>query len=602
MGLRELLEGLLDKAARRRLQVRTMTNEELLAQYSAELRLKLVDEQYHQYMRTLNLFFDHCGGLPPTRQLALGFLNKFNDRAPSTKRRYAGMIAGLFTSDAGLAIKDFKIDIPVGKPLPQVVTDEQFYKLIEAMGERRSYRADVPRDKLLVLFLGRTGARREEAAEVLVGDVEFGDNPQVIFHGKGSKDRMVPILPELLTPLSTFVEDKDPKESLFGMTKFTITNKIHEAAKRAGLHLHTHSLRHYCAGWMLRQGYTAREVQEWLGHERLDTTGRYLDLLPEDLHHAVKRTSMMSSDIAGASIDQTIAGLSEFDVLVCGVKINCLAVLKMLWGKFISGMTTGELLTKLIEEYSLGKDDPKALWDATDDLLNELSLHQAIKIEQRRQARTVRGSVDAEYWVLTDHGKAAVLKLRREKINTSQTNTLSNSGGASSFSNTMPLPHSFFQVLEDPAKLAGMADPTHSTLSWASLFDLGFGYVVCLNNEKPKYDPKPLVLLMSVKLEDLCGGGKPTRLVSEKRKYLDVADAITKVLQANVTHPKGVIVHCTGGVGRTGTVIGLVLANLGFNVSEIKNLLHPQGWPEGSKWQEGIVIGRANYSQEHKCH
>ncbi|PPD59158.1 hypothetical protein JP09_000310 [Dehalogenimonas etheniformans] len=404
-----------------------MTNEELLAQYSAELKLKLVDDQYRQYMRTLDLFFNHCGGLPPTRQLALGFLNQFNDRAPSTKRRYANMIAGLFTSDAGLAIKDFRIDIPVGKPLPQVVTDEQFYKLIEAMGERRSFRANIPRDRLLVLFLGRTGARREEAAEVIIGDVELGKSPQVIFHGKGSKDRMVPILPELVKPLSTFIEGKDPKQSLFGMTKFTITNKIHDAAERAGLKLHTHSLRHYCAGWMLRQGFTAREVQGWLGHERLDTTGRYLDLLPEDLHHAVKRTNMEKpSDFAGADMDETIAGLSEFDVWVSGVKMNCLAVLERTWGKFISGVTTGDLLTKLIEEYSLSKDNPQELWDKTDDLLKELSLYQVIRIEQRRRTGSIRGSVDADYWVLTDYGKSTVLKLRHEKVNAiSQTNELS---------------------------------------------------------------------------------------------------------------------------------------------------------------------------------
>ena len=96
-------------------------------------------------------------------------------------------------------------------------------------------------------------------------------------------------MPELLKPLSGFIEGKNPKESVFGHTKAAITDKISRYAKKIGLDLHPHSLRHYCAGWLLRNGYTAKEVQEWLGHSRLDTTGRYLDLMPDSLHDAVAR-------------------------------------------------------------------------------------------------------------------------------------------------------------------------------------------------------------------------------------------------------------------------------------------------------------------------
>ena len=133
-GLRELLESLLDKSARRRLQIRTMTNEQLLSEYTAELRLKLSPGQFPQYLRTLNDFFDFCGGLPPNRQLAVAYLNKFKESAPATRRRYYNIIKGLFTSDSGLADRDFNISMPNPKPLPQVVTDEEFYKLIGAMG------------------------------------------------------------------------------------------------------------------------------------------------------------------------------------------------------------------------------------------------------------------------------------------------------------------------------------------------------------------------------------------------------------------------------------------------------------------------------------
>ena len=116
--------------------MRTMTNEQLLSEYSAELGLKLTSAQVPQYLRTLTGFIDFCGGLPPTRQLAVAYLNQFKDRAPATRRRYYNIIKGLFTSDSGLADKDFNISMPNPKPLPQVVTDEEFYKLISVCNQR----------------------------------------------------------------------------------------------------------------------------------------------------------------------------------------------------------------------------------------------------------------------------------------------------------------------------------------------------------------------------------------------------------------------------------------------------------------------------------
>ncbi len=256
--------------------MRTITNEQLLSEYGAELGLKLTPTQVPQYLRTLNDFFDFCGGLPPTRQLAVAYLNKFQERSPATRRRYYNILKGLFTSDSGLADKDFNISMPNPKPLPQVVTDEEFHKLIDSMGLRRSFRGDIARDKLLVLFLGRTGLRREEAAELKISDIQLGDKPQVMVRaGKGGKDRAVPILPELLQPICDFTAGKPANQSVFGLNKATITNKISRYAEKIGLKLHPHSLRHYCAEWLLRNGYTAKEVQEWLGHARLDTTGRY---------------------------------------------------------------------------------------------------------------------------------------------------------------------------------------------------------------------------------------------------------------------------------------------------------------------------------------
>ncbi len=281
-----------------------------------------------------------------------------------------------------MADKDFNIDMPNPKPLPQVVTDEEFYKLINSMEMRRSFREDIPRDTLLVLFLGRTGLRREEAAELKISDIQLGDKPQVMVRaGKGGKDRAVPILPELLQPISDFTGGKPANQLVFGLDKATITNKISRYAGKIGLKLHPHSLRHYCAEWLLRNGYTAKEVQEWLGHARLDTTGRYLDLAPDSLHDAVKRNTG-KKDESGPNPDdiaRTIRELSESAVNVGNFKIETMGVLKKFWGKFSSGLTLPEFLTLLNSELTSGSIDFKLVSAAADSVLEQLSLHQIIR-------------------------------------------------------------------------------------------------------------------------------------------------------------------------------------------------------------------------------
>ena len=158
------------------------------------------------------------------------------------------------------------------------------------------------------------------------------------------------------------------------------------------------------------------------------------------------------------------------------------------------------------------------------------------------------------------------------------------------------LPVFAYQVLNKPL-LAGMGDPAYSCLPWAQLHALGFGYIVCLNNNNPKYDPQPLRFLWARQLEDLCGGRTPKMPEKEKRLYVEAAESVTAILREDAGMPNGVIIHCTGGIGRTGTVIGLVLAKLGFDISKIKQHLWAHGWPE-SKWQDELVSKHSRLAGE----
>jgi hypothetical protein len=155
-------------------------------------------------------------------------------------------------------------------------------------------------------------------------------------------------------------------------------------------------------------------------------------------------------------------------------------------------------------------------------------------------------------------------------------------------------PRKFYKVLESPAPFAGMAYP--SGTPWESLYRAGFRHVVCLTDDVPSYDPRPLEMLGSAYMEDLCGGSMPEDPDREQKNLIEMVSVITDAIHAG----EGVVVHCQGGTGRTGTVIACSLRQMGFAIDKILEYMarlnvvrkkHSSwsGWPE-SDWQRGQVV------------
>lgn len=71
----------------------------------------------------------------------------------------------------------------------------------------------------------------------------------------------------------------------------TITSTLKTYFTQANLKkkVTVHSFRHTCATHLLQKGMPLRHVQELLGHEKLDTTIRYLSLSVKDLQREYRR-------------------------------------------------------------------------------------------------------------------------------------------------------------------------------------------------------------------------------------------------------------------------------------------------------------------------
>jgi hypothetical protein len=159
----------------------------------------------------------------------------------------------------------------------------------------------------------------------------------------------------------------------------------------------------------------------------------------------------------------------------------------------------------------------------------------------------------------------------------------------------LDVPGEFYPVLTEPP-LAGMRLPLRE-LPWEGLHGSGFRYVACLCAERPGYDPSPLDFLVKIELCDLVEKELPDDPEFEERAIRAISHAVAVRLKSG----EGVVVHCAGGRGRTGTVLGCALRELGYETGEIVSFLdriHRErgkpGWPE-SPWQREVV---ARYEPE----
>ena len=160
-------------------------------------------------------------------------------------------------------------------------------------------------------------------------------------------------------------------------------------------------------------------------------------------------------------------------------------------------------------------------------------------------------------------------------------------GGEVGFLGDAAIPADIYFVARHPVPLVGMGFPAR--IDWQLLSDQGVHHVVCLTHDHDvPYDSAPIQCHM-IGLQDLfCEPHGPRDPVAELVKVKRAALITSQAL----AHGEGVAVHCRGGRGRAGTVIGLALTQLGHrprDVVDYLDRLHKArgkgGWPE-SPWRK----------------
>jgi site-specific recombinase XerD len=264
------------------------------------------------YRDALMLFLDfsshRLGKLPTSLKLAdinpdliLAFLDHLeHDRHNAVRSRnlrltalraflkFAGRrdVASLHVVEQALAVPMKRFD----RPMLGFLTREEMIAVLGQPGESWTSQ----RDHLLLAMLYNTGARVSEIIGVRISDVVLDGVACVHLHGKGRKQRSVPLWHTTVTAVRAWLRLNPalrgdavllPNRDGNAMSRSNVVQRLDLAVTRAGKQtpsilkkrVSPHILRHTTAMHLLQSGVPFNVIALWLGHESATTTHRYVE-------------------------------------------------------------------------------------------------------------------------------------------------------------------------------------------------------------------------------------------------------------------------------------------------------------------------------------
>jgi site-specific recombinase XerD len=202
--------------------------------------------------------------------------------------KFAGRrdVASLHVIEQALAVPMKRFE----RPMLGFLTREEMLAVLGQPGETWTSQ----RDHLLLVMLYNTGARVSEIIGVRVADVVLDGGACVHLHGKGRKQRSVPLWPTTVAEVRAWLRVNPtlrgdacllPNREGQAMSRSNVVQRLELAVARAAnqapsilkKRISPHIIRHTTAMHLLQSGVPFNVIALWLGHESTTTTHRYVE-------------------------------------------------------------------------------------------------------------------------------------------------------------------------------------------------------------------------------------------------------------------------------------------------------------------------------------
>jgi site-specific recombinase XerD len=191
----------------------------------------------------------------------------------SISRRLAAIRACLRFTFGSARVPDASLGPSRSRRLPEAPKEAEVAALLELV------EGDSPlalRNRALLELLYSGGLRSAEVVGLDLGDVDF-ERETVHVHGKGGKERVVPLGEEAAHHVARYLRDARPELARGAADALFLSargRRLDTSAVRR-LVRNPHRLRHAFATHLLEGGADLRTIQELLGHSSLSTTQIY---------------------------------------------------------------------------------------------------------------------------------------------------------------------------------------------------------------------------------------------------------------------------------------------------------------------------------------
>ena len=236
-----------------------------------------------------------------TSESLLAFLDHLEQERHNTVRSHNARLAALraflkFASHRDLSVlhtREQALGVPMKRfeqPMLGFLSHEEMLAVIGTpastwIGQR---------DHLLLVLLYNTGARVSEIVAVTVADVVLEDAACVHLHGKGRKQRTVPLWRATVQEIRAWLRRNPqlqassallPNRDGHRMTPSNVRQRLALAVKSASQskpdlakrRISPHTVRHTTAMSLLQAGVDISVIALWLGHESPTTTHMYVE-------------------------------------------------------------------------------------------------------------------------------------------------------------------------------------------------------------------------------------------------------------------------------------------------------------------------------------
>jgi len=176
------------------------------------------------------------------------------------------------------------------RPLLGFLSREEIQAIIEAP-DASTWTGN--RDQVMFATFYNTGARVAEMIGLCIGDVSLNGSACVRLHGKGRKERVIPLWNSTARRIKDWLRHIDSRTSspLFPnraqqpLSRSGVEHRLRVTACKAmnrcpsltNKHVSPHTLRHTTAMHLLQSGVDITTIALWLGHESPSTTHLYIE-------------------------------------------------------------------------------------------------------------------------------------------------------------------------------------------------------------------------------------------------------------------------------------------------------------------------------------